>query len=151
MRLFKKLAYLQSQLNPPYATYNFAKDIPSSYQRNKLNLFSSVNSAIDIALASDPTYISYNQVPRSSAKTLNSEECLDAQRDCAKSTELIECLIRLYPSKAFSASQSDWQSLATRLWPKYNSETIFSQPLIRSSTKQRSTGIGLEDSFSVAH
>lgn len=36
--------------------YTFAKDIPSSVPREHMNLYQSINSAIDVALATDPTY-----------------------------------------------------------------------------------------------
>lgn len=36
--------------------FTFAKDIPSTLPREHMNLFQSINSAIDIALASDHTY-----------------------------------------------------------------------------------------------
>lgn len=44
-------------------TFNFssrflrASDIPENLERKKLNLFQSVNNALDIALATDPKYI----------------------------------------------------------------------------------------------
>lgn len=35
--------------------YRFAKDIPTSVPREHMNLFQAINSAIDIALATDKT------------------------------------------------------------------------------------------------
>ena len=35
--------------------YTYARDIPSSVQRNHMNLFTAINSAIDICLETDPT------------------------------------------------------------------------------------------------
>lgn len=35
--------------------YTYAKDIPSNVQRNHMNLFTAINSAIDICLETDPT------------------------------------------------------------------------------------------------
>ena len=39
--------------------YNFSKDIPGTLQKNHMNLFTAVNSAIDISLESDSTYYMY--------------------------------------------------------------------------------------------
>ena len=38
-----------------YPVYSFAKDIPASEQRTHFNLFKAINSALDIALETDPT------------------------------------------------------------------------------------------------
>lgn len=35
--------------------YTYAKDIPGTIQRNHMNLFTAINSAIDISLETDPT------------------------------------------------------------------------------------------------
>ncbi len=35
--------------------YVFAKDIPGTVQRHHMNLFTAINSAIDICLETDPT------------------------------------------------------------------------------------------------
>ncbi len=39
--------------------YKFAKDIPSNVERKKMNLFESVNNALDIVLSKDKTYFKY--------------------------------------------------------------------------------------------
>lgn len=58
MRLLTKNISKVSQVKElQYPVYNFAKDIPSSEQRTHWNLFKAVNSALDIALETDPTYI----------------------------------------------------------------------------------------------
>lgn len=58
MKLLRSLAFFGSQSNKAksFQTFNFAKDIPESYERIHWNLFSAVNSAIDLALESDPRY-----------------------------------------------------------------------------------------------
>lgn len=38
-----------------YPLYNYARDIPDSEDKTHRNLFQAVNSAIDLALESDPT------------------------------------------------------------------------------------------------
>lgn len=35
--------------------YTYAKDIPATVQCNHMNLFTAINSAIDISLETDPT------------------------------------------------------------------------------------------------
>jgi|JI6StandDraft_1071083.scaffolds.fasta_scaffold07350_10 hypothetical protein len=39
------------------AKYEFERDIPATSTRKKMNLFTAVNDAMDIVLASDKTYI----------------------------------------------------------------------------------------------
>ena len=51
--LFKFTAQKQSAEQPPH--YIFAKDIPDSAKRTHMNMFQSINSAIDIALETDQT------------------------------------------------------------------------------------------------
>lgn len=52
-RVFKNL-FRFSQTNQPIK-YTYAKDIPATVQRNHMNLFTAINSAIDISLETDPT------------------------------------------------------------------------------------------------
>lgn len=58
MKLLRSLAFFGSQAKKSKSleTFNFAKDIPESYERTHWNLFQAVNSAIDLALESDSTY-----------------------------------------------------------------------------------------------
>lgn len=37
--------------------YTYAKEIPHTVQRNHMNLFTAINSAIDITLETDKTYL----------------------------------------------------------------------------------------------
>lgn len=55
-RLFKNLSSF-SQLSQKHdiPKYDFAKNIPGTVQRNHMNLFTAINSAIDISLETDPT------------------------------------------------------------------------------------------------
>ena len=39
--------------------YTYAKDIPHTVQRSHMNLFTAINSAIDITLETDKTYFFY--------------------------------------------------------------------------------------------
>lgn len=53
--------YLSSASSPQVIksssnNFTFAKDIPQTLPREHMNLFQSINSAIDIALGSDPKY-----------------------------------------------------------------------------------------------
>lgn len=78
--LSKRVAnFSQAQANLAYPLYNYAKDIPEHTERTHWNLFQAVNSAMDIALETDPTYLTLNSALKSSDKMSNSEECLDAQ------------------------------------------------------------------------
>ena len=81
MRLLRTCAYTMSQAkaNPAYPTYNFAKDIPEHQERVHWNLFQAVNSAIDIALETDSTYLLCEVGPKCSVKMSNSEESSGAQ------------------------------------------------------------------------
>lgn len=55
-RLFKNLFNFTSNAHTHQVQrYNFAKDIPGTVQRNHMNLFTAINSAIDISLETDPT------------------------------------------------------------------------------------------------
>lgn len=45
----------EAHINQSQSHFTFAKDIPSSLPREHMNLFKSINSAIDVALATDPT------------------------------------------------------------------------------------------------
>lgn len=51
-RLFRNLS-LFSTSTPQ--RYTYARDIPTSIPRNHMNLFTAINSAIDICLETDPT------------------------------------------------------------------------------------------------
>jgi len=53
-RVFKNLFRFSTQ-NNPVQKYTYARDIPASVQRNHMNLFTAINSAIDISLETDPT------------------------------------------------------------------------------------------------
>lgn len=57
MQLLRRLAFSASEAKTAiqYPTFTFAKDIPSDFQRTHWNLFHAINSAIDIALETDPT------------------------------------------------------------------------------------------------
>ena len=44
-----------SSTNNQTQKYTYAKDIPSSIPKNHMNLFTAINSAIDISLETDPT------------------------------------------------------------------------------------------------
>ena len=59
MKLLRCCAYRMSQAktNLAFPVYDFAKDIPEQEERTHWNLFHAVNSAIDIALETDPTYL----------------------------------------------------------------------------------------------
>lgn len=72
-----------------------------------MNLFQAVNSAIDIALETDSTYIIFNSARKYSERMLNLVESLDALLDYTKDMELIEFLILPYQNKAFLDSLSD--------------------------------------------
>ena len=66
-----------------------------------MNLFQSINSAIDIALETDSTYIILNSGLKYSERMSNSEESSDALLDYARGMELIEFLIPPYRNKVF--------------------------------------------------
>lgn len=70
MKLLRSLAFFgsQAQKAKAYETYNFAKDIPQTVERTHWNLFQAVNSAIDLALESDPTYSMDYSERKSSAR-----------------------------------------------------------------------------------
>jgi len=53
--LTKNISRFSQAKQLQYPVYNFAKDIPASEQRTHWNLFKAVNSALDIALETDPT------------------------------------------------------------------------------------------------
>lgn len=53
-RVLKNLFKFSSGYNQTQK-YTFAKDIPASVHRNHMNLFTAINSAIDVSLATDPT------------------------------------------------------------------------------------------------
>jgi hypothetical protein len=59
-RLLKNMVSF-SQLSQKHEVpkYAFAKDIPETVQRNHMNLFTAINSAIDISLETDPTYTNF--------------------------------------------------------------------------------------------
>ena len=80
MRLLRSCAYTMSQTkaNLAYPTYDFAKDIPEHEERNHWNLFHAVNSAIDIALETDSTYLLCHVAPKCLVRMSNSEESSDA-------------------------------------------------------------------------
>ena len=62
MKIFTRNLYrfsVQSQAKEASNHFTFAKDIPASLPRTHMNLFQSINSAIDIALETDHTYISF--------------------------------------------------------------------------------------------
>lgn len=133
MKLLRSLAFFGSQANKTkaYQTYNFARDIPESYERTHWNLFSAVNSAIDLALESDPRYSFNNQAQKCSVKTLSLEECLGALQAYVNAMVLIESSIHLYQSKELLDLLLDWQSPDTPLLRKFNSEIISFLLLIR--------------------
>ena len=66
-----------------------------------MNLFQSINSAIDIALETDSTYIILNSGLKYSERMSNSEESSDALLDYVRDMELIEFLILPYRNKVF--------------------------------------------------
>ena len=66
-----------------------------------MNLFQSINSAIDIALETDSTYVILNSGLKYSERMSNSEESSDALLDYVRDMELIEFLILPYRSKVF--------------------------------------------------
>lgn len=70
MKLLRSLAFFgsQAQKAKTYETYNYARDIPQTVERTHWNLFQAVNSAIDLALESDPTYSMSYLEPKSSEK-----------------------------------------------------------------------------------
>ena len=72
-----------------------------------MNLFQSINSAIDIALETDSTYIILNSGLKYSERMSNSEESSDALLDYVRDMELIEFLILPYRSKVFLDLQLD--------------------------------------------
>ena len=72
-----------------------------------MNLFQAVNSAIDIALETDSTYMIFNSALKYSERMSNSEESLDALPDYVKDMELIEFSILPFQNKVSLGSQSD--------------------------------------------
>ena len=90
-------------------TYTFARDIPASVERTHSNLFQAVNSAIDIALETDPTYILLHLVLKSSEKMSSLVEFLGAPLDSAKNTGLIESSTLHLQNKESSDSPSELQ------------------------------------------
>lgn len=48
-------SFSQAKASLSYPLYNYARDIPESVDKTHWNLFQAVNSAIDLALESDPT------------------------------------------------------------------------------------------------
>jgi hypothetical protein len=55
-KLFSNLFKFTSTKQLQTHKYTYAKDIPHTVQRNHMNLFTAVNSAIDITLETDSTY-----------------------------------------------------------------------------------------------
>lgn len=56
-RLLKNIfAFSKLSQKHDVVKYDFAKDIPGTVQKNHMNLFTAINSAIDISLETDPTY-----------------------------------------------------------------------------------------------
>lgn len=96
-----------------------------------MNLFQAVNSAIDIALETDSTYIILNSALKYSERMSNSEESFDALMDYAKDMELIEFLILPYQNKVFLDLQLGSLYPDTQLLQKYNSEIISSPHSIK--------------------
>ena len=53
-RVLKNIFSFSSATNPAQR-YTFAKDIPATVPKNHMNLFTAINSAIDISLETDST------------------------------------------------------------------------------------------------
>ena len=53
-RVFRNIFNFSSTTTLP-KRYTYARDIPTTVQRNHMNLFTAINSAIDICLETDPT------------------------------------------------------------------------------------------------
>lgn len=96
-----------------------------------MNLFQAVNSAIDIALETDSTYIILNSALKYSERMSNSEESFDALMDFARDMELTEFLILPYQNRVFLDLQLDSLYPGTQLSQKYNSEIISSPHSIK--------------------
>lgn len=76
-----KFATTQADKKKNVPNFAFAKDIPADMPREHMNLFQSINSAIDVALGSDPTYLAIYSVQLFSVKMWNLEVCSDVQAD----------------------------------------------------------------------
>jgi hypothetical protein len=73
------------------ARYDFDRNIPDTAPRKKMNLFQAVNDAMDIALATDKTYLAKRFLEQKySVRTSSLAVCSDAQQDFAINTVLIE-------------------------------------------------------------
>ena len=73
--MFRTLTRTFGRVAPySYSTYALASDIPASEERTRINLFQAVNSAIDLALAADPTYLFPHSALKSSVKMSSSVE-----------------------------------------------------------------------------
>ena len=96
-----------------------------------MNLFQSINSAIDIALETDSTYIILNSGLKYSERMSNSEESSDALLDYVRDMELIEFLIPPYRNKVFLDLLLDSLYPDTQPSQKYNSEIISSPRSIK--------------------
>jgi len=80
IRLLTKNISKASQIKDvQYPLYNYAKDIPASEQRTHWNLFKAVNSALDIALETDPTSSFIYSELKFLVKMSNLEVSLDAR------------------------------------------------------------------------
>lgn len=101
IRLLRQSSRLFSTANAQnsYPTYQFAKEIPQETERVHQNLYMALNSAMDIALKTDKTYILIDVVLKYLEKMSNSEEFLDVRKICVKDMELIEFLILPYLNK----------------------------------------------------
>ena len=55
LKLAHRTVYTAAQIQAHAISHRFAKDLPSSLERQNMNLFHALNSAMDIALATDPT------------------------------------------------------------------------------------------------
>lgn len=149
IKLLTRNLFKGAQAKATATTYNFAKDIPKSEERIRQNLFMAVNSAIDIALETDPTYIKPHTAPKSSAKTSSLAASSAAPPTSAKSMVLTESSILLCLNRASLVLLLEQQWPETPLSPKFSLVTTYSQLSTKLSMKQPSIGIVREDSSSV--
>lgn len=132
IRLLTKSLFSIAQTAPALGNnYNFAKDIPASEPRTQLNLFQAVNSALDVALQTDQTYLPPYLALKSLEKTLNSEEFSAALLTFQRNTGWTECLTLLFQNKASLDLRSELQLLGTRVSQKFSSQTTYSLDSIK--------------------
>jgi len=81
MLTLRSLFRFSTKVQPKADHYTYAKDIPANVAREHMNLFQAINSGIDIALATDQTYIFIDLELRFSERMLNLVVFLDVLMD----------------------------------------------------------------------